>query len=77
MTVKDICLSLPTIAYCSVKSGVEIKKIEHESEDYAYCVSGAWGSRPTYHRVRVKHSQRGAYIELRGSRLYLKEFLRV
>ena len=48
MTKKEYCLKNPPVAYYSGFSGLEIHGIEYGTEDFLYCVSGAWGGGPDW-----------------------------
>ena len=53
MSKKEICLSNETFAYYSGFGGVELRHVEYDIEDYIYCVSGAWCSKKSYHKLKV------------------------
>ena len=72
---------MPTIGYWSTLGGVEVKKVEHDIDDYVICKVGAWQGNPTYHRVKinytnVKHIEPRAYVVIRWERLFLDECIR-
>lgn len=55
MNKKEVCLNNDSFGYYSGFNGLEFKKIEHEINDYVYCVSGAQGgrSKQKYHKLKV------------------------
>lgn len=66
------------IAYISALGGVEIFGIEYGINDHVYCISGAWSSAKSYHRVKINYSNSGnSYITLNGYRLNLNEAIRM
>ena len=75
MTKKEICQNNATIAYCSGFGGIEVKHIEHGTEDYLYIVAGAWNGSRTYHKLKV-HYGKYNYILFHGQRCRLNEFIR-
>lgn len=78
MTKKQICESNKTIAYYSGLGGLEIKALEYGVDDYIYCVSGAWGGKKSYHKLKVYTGRRGdGYIKLHGYKIPLNECMRV
>ena len=77
MTKKEYCLTHPAYAYYSGFSGLEIHGIEYEIEDYIYCVSGAWGSKKSYHKLKIYYDDNGDYIKLHGYRIPLNECIRM
>lgn len=75
MTKLEICRYYPTIAYYSAFNGLEIKHIEYE-QDYLYCVSGAWGSDKSYHKLKLYVNRYGCdFIRFRGRKCYLHDFV--
>lgn len=72
-------LNMKTIAYASALGGVECKSIEHTADGMRMlCVSGAWGSVPSAHNVRINERADGSsYIRLSGLRISVDEFIRV
>ena len=44
----------PTVAYWSAFGGVEVKGIEYGIDDYVLCISGAWSSQPSAHKLKVR-----------------------
>ena len=78
MSKKEICLSNETFAYYSGFGGVELRHVEYDIEDYIYCVSGAWCSKKSYHKLKVYYSSNGNnYIKINGIRIPLNECIRV
>lgn len=77
MTKKEVCLQHDSFAYYSGFGGLEFKKIEYGIEDYIYCVSGAWCSKKSYHKLKVYYSEKGDYIKLHGYRIPLNECIRM
>lgn len=67
-------IEMPTIGYWSALGGLEVKTIEYDINDYCLCVSGAWSSKKTAHRVKIYN---GDYIKLHGYRFKFDECLRV
>lgn len=76
---KSEILNMKTVAYASVLGGVECKSIEYTADGMrTLCVSGAWGSVPSAHNVRINERADGSsYIRLSGLRIGLDEFIRV
>ncbi len=72
-------MAMPSIAYYSGFSGLEIKKIEHGIEDYLYCVSGVWGakSRQKCHRLKIYYDNSGGFVRLHGYKVPLNECIRM
>lgn len=66
----------PTIAYWSAFGGVEIKGIEYGIEDYVLCISGAWCSQPSAHKLKIQVYNDRQFVMLNGNRLYLDEAIR-
>lgn len=77
MTKKEVCLQNESFAYYSGFGGLEFKKIEYGIEDYIYCVSGAWCSKKSYHKLKVYYSEKGDYIKLHGYKIPLDECIRM
>lgn len=75
---KQQIIDMPTKAYYSAMSGVEIKGIiEQDTELYVIAVSGAWCSKKTAHRVKIYYTASGApYFKLYGVRIPLNECIR-
>lgn len=80
MTNREI-ISLPSVAYYSGLSGLEIKCIEYGVNDRVLCVSSAWygGEKAKrVHRVRIQYTRTGrAFIRVNGWRVYLDECIRM
>ena len=51
MSKKEICNNNESFAYYSGFGGLELKHIEYGINDYIYCVSGAWCSNKSYHKL--------------------------
>lgn len=78
MTKKEICENNNSFAYYSGFGGLELKHIEYGIEDYIYCVSGAWCSKKSYHRLKVNYGINGdSYLRLHGYKIPLSECLRM
>lgn len=78
MTKKEICLNNESFAYYSGFGGLEFKKIEYGIEDYIYCVSGAWCSKKSYHKLKVYTDSRdNMYIKLHGYKVPLNDCIRM
>lgn len=78
MTKKLICTNNESFAYYSGFGGLELKKIEYGINDYIYCVSGAWGGKPSYHKLKVYYDNKGNdYIKLHGYKVPLNECIRM
>ena len=81
MNKRQYCESRESIAYYSGLNGLEIKGIEYGSDDYIYCVFGAWygGKRAKrYHRVKVQYTRKGtAFFVVHGYRIPLDECIRM
>lgn len=77
MTKKEVCLNNESFAYYSGLGGLEFKKIEHGVEDYVYCVSGAWTSKKSYHKLKVYYDKNGSYIKSHGYKIPLDECIRM
>jgi hypothetical protein len=71
MTKKEICLKNKSFAYYSGFGGLELKKIEYGINDYIYCISGAWCSKKSYHKLKVYYGLSGAYLKLYGYKISL------
>ena len=74
MNKKEI-IAMKTKGYWSALGGVEVKDFQFGTEDYCICVSGAWCSQKSVHRVKIHHGDR-TYIKLNGVRLHLDECIR-
>lgn len=78
MNKKEYCLINPAIAYYSGFNGLEIHGIEYGINDFIYCVSGAWGGKKSYHKLKINHTITGnAFIILHGYRIPLNECLKM
>lgn len=77
MTKKEICLNNESFAYYSGFGGLEFKKIEYGIEDYIYCVSGAWTSKKSYHKLKVYYDNDNSYVKLHGVKVPLDECIRM
>jgi hypothetical protein len=77
MTKKQICTENPVFAYYSGFTGLEFHKIEYGIEDFIYCVSGAWGGKKSYHRLKIHYDDKGDYIRLNGYKIPLNECIRM
>lgn len=77
MSKKEICLNNESFAYYSGFGGLEFKKIEYGIEDYMYCVSGAWTSKKSYHKLKIHYSDNGGYVKLHGYKVPLNECIKM
>ena len=77
MSKKQICLEHESFAYYSGFGGLELKYIEYGIEDYIYCVSGAWSSEKSYHKLKVYYGDNDNYIKLHGYKIPLSECIRM
>ena len=77
MTKKEICTSKDSFAYWSGCGGVEFKKIEYGINDYVYCVSGAWGGKKGYHKLKLYYGATDCYIKLHGYRIPFRDCIRM
>lgn len=77
MSKKEVCLNNETFAYYSGFGGVELKHVEYDIEDYIYCVSGAWCSKKSYHKLKIYYNDNGDYIKINGIKIPLNECIRV
>ena len=77
MTKKEICLNNKSIAYYSEFGGLELKKVEYGIDDYIYCVSGAWCSKKSYHKLKVYYGNDGDYMMLHGHKIPLNECIKM
>lgn len=71
---KSEIIEMPAIGYWSALGGLEVKKIEYDINDYCLCVSGAWSSKKTAHRLKIYDE---GYIKLHGYKFEFGECLRV
>jgi hypothetical protein len=78
MSKKEYCLKNKSIAYYSGLNGIEIHGVEYGINDYIYCVSGAWSSKKSYHKLKINYNSSGdAYITLHGYKIPLNECIRM
>lgn len=78
MTKKEICLQNKSFAYYSGFGGLEFKKIEYGIEDYIYCISGAWRSKKSYHKLKIYTDKNGnEFLKLHGYKIQLDECIRM
>ena len=73
---RDEILNMNAIAFMYDLGGIEIKQIEYGDDDYIYCVSDAWYSKPTTHKVKIHYADE-PYIVLHGQRFKLDEAIRI
>lgn len=76
MRKQDI-LEKKSVGYWSAFGGVEVKEIEYGINDYCICVSGAWCSKKSVHRLKIRYTSKGDYILLNGTRLYFSDCIRM
>lgn len=80
MKKREYCESHETIAYYSGLNGLEIKGFEHGTEDYVYCVSGAWGGGKGFHRCRIYYPEderKSVFFKVYGYKVSLDECIRI
>lgn len=78
MTKKEICLNNPAIAYYSGFGGLEVHKIEYGIDCYLYCVSGAWCSNKSYHKLKIYDNRYGdGFVKLHGYKIPTADFIRM
>lgn len=80
MTKREYCETHESIAYYSGFNGLEIKGVEYGTEDYVYCISGAWSGKKAYHRCKVYYSASenvSPFIKLHGYVVPLHECVRM
>lgn len=77
MTKKEVCENNKSFAYYSGFGGLELKKIEYGVDDYIYCVSGAWTSKKSYHKLKVYYEYDNSYIKLNGYKIPMDECIRM
>lgn len=76
LTKRQVCEQSTTIAYYSGLGGVEAKQILYGIDDSMYCVSGAWCSKKSYHKLKIHTDTKGnAFVKLHGYKLPLNEFI--
>ena len=77
-TKKQICESNKSFAYYSGFGGLELKHIEYGIDDYIYCVSGAWTSKKSYHKLKLYTDNNGeSYMKLHGYKIPLSDCIRM
>lgn len=77
-TKKEVCKENESFAYYSGFGGLELKRIEYGIDDYIYCVSGAWTSKKSYHKLKVYYGKNGdSFIKLHGYKVPLDECIRM
>lgn len=77
-TKKQICESNESFAYYSGFGGLELKHIEYGIDDYIFCVSGAWTSKKSYHKLKVYTDNNGeSYMKLHGYKIPLSDCIRM
>lgn len=76
-TKKEICTQNPAFAYYSGFGGLELHHIEYGIDNYIYCVSGAWTSKKSFHRLKVHYGRNGDFIKLHGVKVPLDECIRM
>lgn len=63
-----------SVGYWSALGGCEVKEL---NDAFCVCVSGAWCSKKSVHRVRVRCTKAGRpYVVVNGLRLHLDECIR-
>ena len=77
MTKKEVCLNNESFAYYSGLGGVEFKHIEYGIEDYIYCVSGAWTSKKSYHKLKIYYDNDNSYVKLHGYKIPMNECIKM
>lgn len=77
MTKREYCQGRESIAYYSGFSGLEIKGIEYGINDFLYCVSGAWGGKKAFHRLKIHHDNNGGFVRLHGYKIPLAECIKM
>lgn len=76
MKKRDTILQMRTIGYWSALGGLEVKQIAHGIEDECICVSGAWCSKKSVHRVKIHYETESPYIVIKGQRFHFNECIR-
>ena len=76
-TKKQVCMENESFAYYSGFGGLEFKHIEYGIEDYIYCVSGAWSSKKSYHKLKVYYGENDSYIKLHGYKILMSECIKM
>ena len=78
MNKREYCSKNHAIAYYSGLNGLEIHGFEYGIDDYVYCVSGAWGGRKAFHRVKLQYTRNGeVFFRVHGYRIPLDECIRM
>lgn len=77
MTKREYCEKHPATAYYSGFGGLEIHGFEYGINDYMYCVSGAWTSKKSYHKLKIYNNNRGSYFKLHGYTCKLDDCVRM
>ena len=77
MTKRQICECKESFAYYSGFNGIEFIHIEYGIDDYMYCVSGAWGGKKSYHKLKIYYDDNGSYMKLHGYKIPLDECIRM
>jgi hypothetical protein len=77
-TKKEVCKENKSFAYYSGFGGLELKHIEYGIDDYIFCVSGAWTSKKSYHKLKIHYGKNGdSFIKLHGYKVPLNECIRM
>ena len=77
-TKKQVCMENESFAYYSGLNGLEFKHIEYGIEDYIYCVSGAWGEKKGYHKLKIHYGKNGeSYIKLHGYKILMSDCIKM
>lgn len=77
-TKKEICMQNKSFAYYSGFGGLEMKHIEYGIDDYVFCVSGAWTSKKSYHKLKLYSDNNGeSYMKLHGYKIPLSDCIRM
>lgn len=77
-TKKQICENNKSFAYYSGFSGLELKHIEYGINDYVFCVSGAWTSQKSYHKLKLYTDNNGNnHMKLHGYKIPLSDCIRM
>lgn len=78
LSKKQVCENNKSFAYYSGLNGLELKHIEYGIDDYIYCVSGAWGGKKAYHKLKIYYDNKGgSYIKLYGYKIPLDECIKM